>query len=80
MKFTNIIPDNFVEEFTFTDNDLSKTKRTVKVGDWVFTTHLNTPYQIEVLTAEGQFTAFGDDGENIDCTVWDVYHSEGTGI
>ena len=80
MKFTNIIPDNFVDEFTFTDNDLSKTKRNVKVGDWVFTTHLNTPYQIETLTAEGQFTAYGDDGASIDCTVWDVYHSEGTRI
>ena len=50
MKFTNIIPDNFIEEFTFTDNDLPKTKRTVKVGDWVFTNEGETPYQIEILT------------------------------
>lgn len=80
MKFTNIVPDNFIEEFTFTDNDLPKTKRTVKVGDWVFTTEGETPYQIEILTSEGQFTAFGDDGISIDCSVWDVYHSEGTRI
>tara|TARA_Y100000034_G_scaffold118112_1_gene158434 strand:- start:1940 stop:2248 length:309 start_codon:yes stop_codon:yes gene_type:complete len=70
----------FVEELTFTDNDLPKTKRTVRVGDWVFTLEEERPYQIEVLTAEGKLVAFGDDGASLDCSVWDVYHSEGTRI